>query len=74
MKYWTTQIKAINPNTNQLVEWMGPYIQADSLEAAESYCKENGLGYCKVIGEFDSEVPYDVLDGLKNFAEKIKHK
>lgn len=49
---WTTEIKAINPETNNLTKFRGPLIVAPSSELAERYCKENGLGYCIVTGKF----------------------
>jgi len=60
MKY-TTTIKAIDPKTGELKEWMGPVIDAISFKHAKRYCNENGLGYCKVIGELIAEIPADGL-------------
>ncbi|MNI02257.1 hypothetical protein D3C87_1300810 [compost metagenome] len=74
MKTWVTKIKAINPVKGNLTEYMGPYIKADSFELAEKHCEENGLGYCKVIGELESELDFDTLTQIKNFSEKLKHK
>ena len=40
MKY-TTTIKAIDPKTGELKEWMGPVIDAISFKHAKRYCNEN---------------------------------
>ena len=74
MKLWVTELKAIHPTKGILTNYMGPYIEADSLELAEKHCEENGLGYCKVIGELDSELDYNTATEIKNFSEKLKHK
>lgn len=74
MKRWVTEIKAIHPIKGELTNYMGPYIEADSLELAEKHCEENGLGYCKVIGELASQLDFETLTEIKNFSERLKHK
>ena len=59
MKKWTTEIQAIDPFDLELKTWMGPIIESPSLEDAERYCQENGLGYCKIIGEFIEEIGWN---------------
>lgn len=56
MKKWTTEIMAVDPCTGDLTKWQGPHIQAPTITDAEIYCQENGLGYCKVIGQLVSEI------------------
>jgi hypothetical protein len=50
MKVWTTEIQAIGTN-GEIALYRGPNIEAETMELAEKYCQENGLGYCKVKGE-----------------------
>ena len=57
MRYWTTHIKAIDPADGQLKTWFGPNVPGITYEDAELYCEQNGLGYCKVIGELVKEIP-----------------
>ena len=74
MKY-TTIIKAIDPSTGELKKWIGPVIDSISIKHAQQYCNENGLGYCKVIGELIAEIPADGLNpDMENEIdyEKIK--
>ena len=58
MKKFITEIWALNWETNSFELWAGPVIEADTLEEAKEYCDNNGLGYCKVIGEQLSEEDY----------------
>ena len=53
---WLTEIRAIDPQTGELVDWCGPQIDADSFEEAENYCNSNGLGYCKIVGQLDEMI------------------
>jgi len=62
MKKWTTIIMAIDPVDNNMKQWSGPIIKAQSEEAAERYCQMNGLGYCRVYGEFVEEIPHSVAE------------
>lgn len=57
MKLWVTEIEAIDPETQEMKTWLGPYIKATSWENAQTYCKQNGLGYCRVTGQLISEIP-----------------
>lgn len=54
MKF-TTSIEAINPRTGELNIFNGPVIEAESWEQAQYHCDNNGLGYCRVDGEFTGE-------------------
>lgn len=56
MKIWLTEIMAIDPNDGKLKKWCGPDIKAFTPTLAEQYCQQNGLGYCKVIGELVREI------------------
>lgn len=54
MKMWVTEIYATPAGSQRavdLVKWRGPLIPGATQEAAEKYCQDNGLGFCKVIGE-----------------------
>ena len=55
MKKFTTSIEAINPHTGELNIFNGPVIEAQSWEQAQFNCDNNGLGYCRVDGEFTGE-------------------
>jgi len=55
MKTFTTLIKAVNQKTGELQYFAGQNVQAETIEDAQEYCNKNGLGYCKVDGEFISE-------------------
>lgn len=56
MKIYTTKIKAICPFTNKLRTYFGPNVQGNTIEEAQQYCEENGIGYCKVFQELVKEV------------------
>ena len=49
-KKFATLIIAVHPETNELLEWRGPYVYAETFEDAVAYVKEY-QGYCKVVGE-----------------------
>ncbi|MDO6389051.1 hypothetical protein Q4E40_02845 [Pontibacter sp. BT731] len=59
MKQWVTEIMALDPTAPErgLVKYGGPEVPGNTQEEAEVYCQENGLGYCKVIGELICEFP-----------------
>lgn len=59
MRKYTTIIRAVDPADGQLKVWMGPTIQAESIEAARLYCDTNDLGYCEIFGEFIAEIGWD---------------
>lgn len=56
MKWFVTEIKAIDPLTGELKTWCGPHVPGIDFTDAERYCAEN-LGFCKVIGELVAEIP-----------------
>lgn len=62
MKTFVTEIRAMDPISNELRTYCGPEIEAISFKLAEEYCQLNGLGYCKVVGElmtdFTSGIDY----------------
>lgn len=57
MKLWVTEIKAYDPITGELKTWCGPEVPGINHKDAENYCQDNGLGYCKVLGELVAEIP-----------------
>ncbi|ARK09025.1 hypothetical protein A6C57_01130 [Fibrella sp. ES10-3-2-2] len=57
MKQWLTQIKAVDPQTGDLVEWLGPYVPGETSKLAAHYCNENGMGYCQIVGQVVAEIP-----------------
>lgn len=64
MKYWVTELKAIDPKTGELRTYGGPHVPGISKKDAERYCQQNGLGYLVVIGriiaEFDQETGNEI--------------
>ena len=54
MKF-ATEIKALDPFTNEMKTWSGDVIEADSFKKAKQWCKEN-KGYLKVVGQLIAEV------------------
>jgi hypothetical protein len=57
-KLWVTSIEAKCVKTGEMHKFMGPYVPGFSFEDAEKYCQANGLGYCRVVGEFIKETPF----------------
>ena len=44
-------------------KWQGPHVPGTSLEDAQRYCNEHGMGYARVVGEWIAEGEIDtVLD------------
>ena len=56
MKTWLTQIRAIDPNDGELKTYGGLDVKAFTAKLADQYCQQNGLGYCKIIGELVREI------------------
>lgn len=57
MKMWATEIQAIDPNDGTMKAWAGPNVPGINHEDAVSYCQQNELGYCHVLGELIAEIP-----------------
>ena len=57
MRLWTTEIRAICPIFGVLLTWGGRSDPGLSPADAMRYCQQNGLGYCKVVGELVAEIP-----------------
>lgn len=70
MRYWATEIKAIDPTDGQWKTWGGPNVPGINQEDAERYCQQNGLGYCEVVGELEEEIPTKE-DGLTPDWSKV---
>ena len=60
MKVFLTEILAMDPKTGKFRTWAGFDIPAHSLEDAQRYCDENGLGFCRVIGEKIENIETDI--------------
>jgi len=56
MKTWTTEIIAIDPLDNTFKRWSGQRAYGNTIQEADMYCRKNGLGYCKVVGELIEEI------------------
>ena len=57
MKLWVTEIEAKDHFTGQLKKYGGPEVPGICKSDADLYCQNNGLGYCKVVGELVAEIP-----------------
>lgn len=74
MKKWVTEIQAIDPHTGRgLITWCGPEVPGLTLKHAEQYCQQNGLGYCKVIGELIAEIPCKEGSIEADFSKKVDY-
>lgn len=58
MKAFATEIIAICPKSGDLLKWCGCTVYAPSWEAAEQWLNNNGMGYCKVVGELVQHEEY----------------
>jgi hypothetical protein len=56
MKKWCTEILAIDIKDNQLKRWGGIEVEGITQKDAQQFCENNGLGYCRVIGELIAEI------------------
>ena len=56
MNIYTTEILAVNPETNELSKFAGPNVQGLTWQDANKFCQENELGYCRVNGMLISEI------------------
>ena len=57
MKLWVTEIQAICPIDGELKTFCGPSVPAPTKQLAYEHCQNNGLGYCRVIGQLVAEIP-----------------
>lgn len=57
MPWYTTKIRALDPEDGEMKTWCGPNIEAISWGMAKQYCDLNGLGYCEIDGQLVSEIP-----------------
>lgn len=57
MKWYATEIDAIDPVTGNLMVWPGEMVPGYTKEDAQNYCRENGIGYCRVVGIMVAEIP-----------------
>jgi len=56
MRFFTTELQAIDPIDGVLKTWQGPHVQAISFEDAKVYCNSEGMGYLRVTGILIKEV------------------
>lgn len=73
MRQWATEIKAFDPRTDQMKVWGGPNVPGLTKLDAEIYCQENGLGYCKILGELIEEIPCKPGTYEADFENKINY-
>jgi len=55
---FTTIITALDKD-GQIKTFVGPNVPGESFEDAQTYCDNNGLGYCQVDGILVEEIPYE---------------
>ncbi len=68
MNTYTTTIWAESSITGELTEYVGPNVPGISFSDAQTYCENNGLGYCKVSGQLVEEIP--VVNGKPDWKNK----
>jgi hypothetical protein len=56
IRLWSTVLRAVDPETMELKTWGGPNVPGLSLEDAQRWCWQNGMGYLRVIGELAAEI------------------
>ena len=56
MRFFTTELQAIDPADGILKTWQGPHVQAISFDDAKRYCISEGMGYLRVTGILLREV------------------
>lgn len=61
MNRWTTTIQAINPDTGEQAEYMGPLAIGDTEQDAKQYLDTNGIGYATIQGKYVGEVDLKAL-------------
>jgi hypothetical protein len=67
MKKWVTSIMAVPVTSNtdgKPIYFAGPMVEGETIQEAQAYCEANGLGYCKVIGEFIEEIDAPEWDAI----------
>ena len=67
MDLYTTEIEAIDPVTNEIALWQGPYVPGITFDDAQDFCQRNGLGYCKVTGKFIGEIDLETIEQIDIF-------
>lgn len=73
MKQWVTEIKAIDPVDGEMKTWGGPTVPGISLRFAKEYCQNNGLGYCKVIGQLIAQIPCKTDSAEADFGNRLDY-
>jgi len=69
---YITEIKALSRN-GELKTWAGPNVPGISFKDAEEYCQRNGLGYCRVIGLLESEIPCKPGTYEPDFSKEVDY-
>ncbi len=73
MRYWITEIQALDPITKELKRYAGVTVKAINKELAQQFCNENGLGYCKVVGQLIMVVPCKKDSYTPDWDKKIDY-
>lgn len=73
MNLYITEIKAVCPKTGEVKLYCGPDVPGINIKTAQEYCENNGLGYCKVIGQLVMEVPCIENTNIPDWKNKIDY-
>lgn len=73
MKLYLTEIRAVDPTDGETKTFAGPRVPGITFGFAEQYCQNNGLGYCKVIGELIAEIPCKSDDPFADLGNRIDY-
>jgi len=73
MKFWVTEIRAQDPETERMTTWMGPNVPGSDIHDAEAFCQRNGLGYCKVVAELDASYPCKANSTFSDFTHATEY-
>lgn len=73
MKTWATEIRAISPIDGRLKLYGGPNVPGLTEGMAQQYCEDNGLGYCKVVGELIAEIPCKPGTYEPDFSNQVNY-
>lgn len=71
MKTWCTTIYAKCAVTGEMKKYCGPNIQAFTPGLARAWADNNGLGYCHIDGELESEIPCKAGTYDPDFSKQI---
>jgi hypothetical protein len=51
MKWWATQLIALDPEDGKIKRWQGQHVPGLTFEDAEKFIKTSGMGYLVIVGQ-----------------------